>query len=94
MYPHFSAGDASAFVEKARKAGYRIIQEPRTYNWARKPSSLTLMVTRGRLCPLPSDHSRHPQADRRHRPLWAANFGYTLPRCAWLQDSLLLLIRQ
>jgi lactoylglutathione lyase len=33
MYPHFSAGDASAFVEKARKAGYRIIQEPRTYNW-------------------------------------------------------------
>jgi catechol 2,3-dioxygenase-like lactoylglutathione lyase family enzyme len=33
MYPHFSVGDASAVVEKARKAGYRIIQEPRTYNW-------------------------------------------------------------
>ena len=33
MHPHFSAGDASAFVEKARKAGYRMIQEPRTYNW-------------------------------------------------------------
>jgi glyoxylase I family protein len=33
MYPHFSVADASAVVEKARKASYRIIQEPRTYNW-------------------------------------------------------------
>jgi catechol 2,3-dioxygenase-like lactoylglutathione lyase family enzyme len=36
MYPHFSVVDASAVVEKARKAGYRIIQEPRTYNWGRE----------------------------------------------------------
>ena len=33
MYPHFSVGDAATVVEGARKAGYRIIQEPRTYSW-------------------------------------------------------------
>ena len=33
MYPHFSVGDAATVVERARKAGYRIIQEPRTYSW-------------------------------------------------------------
>jgi lactoylglutathione lyase len=33
MYPHFSVADAGAVVERAQKAGYRIIQEPRTYNW-------------------------------------------------------------
>src|SRR5260221_938679 len=39
MYPHFSVGDASAVVEKARKAGYRIIQEPRIYNWGDRKST-------------------------------------------------------
>jgi len=33
MYPHFSVNDAATVVERARKAGYRIIQEPRKYNW-------------------------------------------------------------
>ena len=33
MYPHLSFADAATIVEKARKAGYRIVQEPRTYNW-------------------------------------------------------------
>lgn len=33
MYPHFSVGDPATVVERARQAGYRIIQEPRKYNW-------------------------------------------------------------
>ena len=33
MYPHFEVTDAAATVEKARKAGYRIIQEPRKYDF-------------------------------------------------------------
>jgi predicted enzyme related to lactoylglutathione lyase len=33
IYPHFNVEDAAAVAEKARKAGYRVIQEPRTYNW-------------------------------------------------------------
>jgi catechol 2,3-dioxygenase-like lactoylglutathione lyase family enzyme len=33
MYPHLSVGDAATVVERARQAGYRIIQEPRKYNW-------------------------------------------------------------
>lgn len=33
MYPHFSVGDVAAAVERARKAGYRIAQEPRHYLW-------------------------------------------------------------
>jgi lactoylglutathione lyase len=33
MYPHFSVNDAATVVERAREAGYRIIQEPRKYNW-------------------------------------------------------------
>ena len=33
IYPHFNVEDAAAVVEKARKAGYRVIQQPRTYNW-------------------------------------------------------------
>ena len=33
MYPHFSVSDAAAVVDRARRAGYRIIQEPRKYDW-------------------------------------------------------------
>jgi predicted enzyme related to lactoylglutathione lyase len=33
MYPHFAVVDVAAMVERARKAGYKIAQEPRKYNW-------------------------------------------------------------
>jgi len=33
MYPHFEVADAAAMVEKARKARYRIVQEPRKYDF-------------------------------------------------------------
>jgi catechol 2,3-dioxygenase-like lactoylglutathione lyase family enzyme len=33
MYPHFEVNDAAAMVEKARRAGYRIVQEPRNYDF-------------------------------------------------------------
>ena len=33
MYPHFAVVDVAATIERARKAGYRIVQEPRKYNW-------------------------------------------------------------
>ena len=33
MYPHFAVADVAASVELARKAGYRIAQEPRKYSW-------------------------------------------------------------
>jgi catechol 2,3-dioxygenase-like lactoylglutathione lyase family enzyme len=33
MYPHFEVGDATAMVQKARKDGYRIVQEPRKYDF-------------------------------------------------------------
>jgi uncharacterized glyoxalase superfamily protein PhnB len=33
MYPHFEVVDAPVMVEKARKAGYRIVQEPRKYDF-------------------------------------------------------------
>src|SRR5271165_4458288 len=33
MYPHFEVSDAAAMVEKTRKAGYRIVQEPRKYDF-------------------------------------------------------------
>jgi catechol 2,3-dioxygenase-like lactoylglutathione lyase family enzyme len=33
MYPHFAVVDVAATVERARKAGYKIAQEPRKYNW-------------------------------------------------------------
>lgn len=33
IYPHFAVGDVAATVEQARKAGYRITQEPRKYDW-------------------------------------------------------------
>jgi catechol 2,3-dioxygenase-like lactoylglutathione lyase family enzyme len=33
MYPHFEVADVVATVERARKAGYRIAQEPRKYSW-------------------------------------------------------------
>ena len=33
MYPHLEVGDAAAIVDKARQAGYRIVQEPRKYGW-------------------------------------------------------------
>lgn len=33
MYPHFAVGDVAQVIDRARKAGYRIVQEPRKYNW-------------------------------------------------------------
>jgi catechol 2,3-dioxygenase-like lactoylglutathione lyase family enzyme len=33
MYPHFEVSDAAAIVDRARQAGYRIVQEPRKYDW-------------------------------------------------------------
>ena len=33
MYPHFAVTDVAASVERARKAGYKIAQEPRKYDW-------------------------------------------------------------
>lgn len=33
MYPHFEVSDAAAMVEKARRAGYRVVQEPRKYDF-------------------------------------------------------------
>jgi lactoylglutathione lyase len=33
MYPHFDVSDAAAIVDRARQAGYRIVQEPRKYGW-------------------------------------------------------------
>jgi catechol 2,3-dioxygenase-like lactoylglutathione lyase family enzyme len=33
MYPHFEVADVAQTVERARKAGYRIAQEPRKYSW-------------------------------------------------------------
>jgi uncharacterized glyoxalase superfamily protein PhnB len=33
MYPHFKVHNVSAVVEAARKAGYRVVQEPRHYLW-------------------------------------------------------------
>jgi hypothetical protein len=33
MYPHLEVSDAAATVEKARKAGYRVVQEPREYDF-------------------------------------------------------------
>ena len=33
MYPHLSVADSATVVEKAQKAGYRIVQEPRAYSW-------------------------------------------------------------
>lgn len=33
MYPHFEIAEVAAVVSRARKAGYRIVQEPRKYDW-------------------------------------------------------------
>jgi catechol 2,3-dioxygenase-like lactoylglutathione lyase family enzyme len=33
MYPHLAVVDVVQTIERARKAGYRIAQEPRKYNW-------------------------------------------------------------
>jgi catechol 2,3-dioxygenase-like lactoylglutathione lyase family enzyme len=33
MYPHLAVVDVAATIERARKAGYRIAQEPRKYSW-------------------------------------------------------------
>jgi predicted enzyme related to lactoylglutathione lyase len=33
IYPHFEVDDAAAMVERFRKAGYAIVQEPRKYDW-------------------------------------------------------------
>jgi catechol 2,3-dioxygenase-like lactoylglutathione lyase family enzyme len=36
MYPHLAVLDVPAAVERARKAGYRIAQEPRNYSWGKE----------------------------------------------------------
>jgi catechol 2,3-dioxygenase-like lactoylglutathione lyase family enzyme len=33
IYPHFEVAQVEAMVSRASKAGYRVVQEPRTYNW-------------------------------------------------------------
>jgi len=33
MYPHFKVNNVSDVVERARKAGYAIVQEPKHYLW-------------------------------------------------------------
>ena len=33
MYPHFTVNDTATVVGRAREAGYRIVQEPRKYDW-------------------------------------------------------------
>jgi predicted enzyme related to lactoylglutathione lyase len=33
MYPHFEVDNEAATVERFRKAGYAIVQEPRNYDW-------------------------------------------------------------
>ena len=33
MYPHFDVDDAAAMVDKARRAGYRVVQEPRNHDF-------------------------------------------------------------
>ena len=33
MYPHFALVAVAAAIERARKAGYKIPQEPRKYDW-------------------------------------------------------------
>ncbi|HUI93587.1 MAG TPA: VOC family protein [Chitinivibrionales bacterium] len=33
MYPHFEVENVAAMVERFRKAGYSIVQEPRNYDW-------------------------------------------------------------
>jgi catechol 2,3-dioxygenase-like lactoylglutathione lyase family enzyme len=33
MYPHLAVGDVAHTIERVRKAGYRIAQEPRKYSW-------------------------------------------------------------
>jgi catechol 2,3-dioxygenase-like lactoylglutathione lyase family enzyme len=33
MYPHLAVDDVAQTIERARKAGYRIAQEPREYSW-------------------------------------------------------------
>jgi len=33
IYPHFAVADVAATIERARRAGYRIAQEPRKYTW-------------------------------------------------------------
>jgi hypothetical protein len=33
MYPHFEVSAAAATVEKARQAGYQIVQEPKKYDF-------------------------------------------------------------
>lgn len=33
MYPHFAVADVPATVERARKAEYKVLQEPRKYDW-------------------------------------------------------------
>ena len=33
IYPHFEVTEVASMVSRALKAGYRIVQQPRTYDW-------------------------------------------------------------
>jgi len=33
MYPHFEVTNVQETAERLRKAGYKIVQEPREYSW-------------------------------------------------------------
>jgi catechol 2,3-dioxygenase-like lactoylglutathione lyase family enzyme len=48
IYPHFEVAEVAAMVSRASKAGYKIVQEPRTYDWGTRRSSLTQTATFGR----------------------------------------------
>ena len=63
MYPHFSVNDAATVVERARKAGYRIIQEPRKYDWGTEAFIADPDGYTWRLCRLQSKLPRLPITD-------------------------------
>lgn len=46
-YPHLKVADVTITVNRARVAGYKIVQEPRHYLWGRKGLSQTRMAIWG-----------------------------------------------
>ncbi len=49
IYPHFEVNDPAAMVERFRKAGFVIVQEPRIYDWGteafvRDPDGYTIAL--------------------------------------------------
>ena len=50
MYPHFTVVDATQTIERAKKAGYKIPQEPKKYDWGTEafvadPDGYVLAIT-------------------------------------------------